>query len=157
MQLKLCLLGLCVLLASHTSRAESGDERAIRELAAQWETAWNHHDPAALARLVTSDADFVNVRGTWAKGREQFEKNQTAQQEGNERNSTWKTTEVNVRFVNPDVAIVHTYWTLSGELSNDGAARPPHLGIITWTVLKRDGQWLIAASQATDVVPAQSH
>ncbi len=130
----------------------TADETAIRAIEAQWEAAWNQHDAAALARLATTDADFVNVRGTWGKGREMFEQGQTAQQRTTEKESVWKTTQVTIRFVTVEVAIVHIYWTLMGEKNSDGTPRPPHMGIITRTMVKRDGAWLIAASQATNIV-----
>ncbi len=132
--------------------ASSADETAIRAIEAQWEAAWNHHDAAALARLATPDADFVNARGAWAKGRNELEKNQAERHRTTEKESVWRTTEVDIRFVTPEIAIVHVYWTLAGERAADGTLRPPHMGIITRTEVKREGQWLIAASQATNVV-----
>jgi uncharacterized protein (TIGR02246 family) len=131
-------------------------KKAIRNIERQWEAARNHHDAHALAQLAAADADFINVRGAWGKGREQFGKNQTAQHQTAERTSVWKTTEVDVRFPTPDVAIVHVCWTLSGERAPDGSTPRSHLGTIRCTVKKSDGPWFIAASQATNVMPEPS-
>jgi uncharacterized protein (TIGR02246 family) len=156
MRTRISLLAISLLLipaALRTQATNPDDEKAIREVESQWETAWNHHDASALARLVTPDADFINARGAWGKGRDQFEKGQTERQKTNEKDSVWKTTEVNIRFLTPDVAVVHVYWVLSGERNNDGVVRQPQLGIFTRTDIKRDGRWLITASQATYVTP----
>ncbi len=91
----LVLLSLIFLPAALLAQAgSSDDEKAIREIEAQWEAAWNHHDASGLARLATPDADFINVRGGWGKGREQFEKNQTVMQQTTEKETVWKTDEV---------------------------------------------------------------
>ncbi|HXQ27454.1 MAG TPA: SgcJ/EcaC family oxidoreductase [Candidatus Acidoferrales bacterium] len=156
MRTKFLLVALSLLFLPAAFRAQSGtsdDEKAIREIESQWEAAWNHHDPAALARLATPDTDFINIRGAWAKGRDQMEKAQTARHQTTEKDSVWKTDEVDIRFLTPDVAIVHVYWFLSGERNADGSPGQPYLGVFTRTEVKRDGQWLIAASQATEVSP----
>jgi uncharacterized protein (TIGR02246 family) len=150
------LMALSLLLIPASPTPQSGtsdDEKAIREIESQWETAWNHHDASALAHLAAPDADFVNARGVWGKGREHLEKSQANQQKTNEKDSSWKTTEVDVRFISPDVAVVHVYWVLTGERNQDGVLKQPELGIFTRTDVKRDGRWMISASQATYVTP----
>lgn len=142
--------------AMRPQSTNSEDEKAIREIESQWEAAWNHHDASALARLAAPDADFVNARGVWGKGREQLEKGQANQQKTNEKDSSWKTTEVDVRFIASDVAVVHVYWVLTGERNQDGVTKQPELGIFTRTDVKRDGHWIITASQATYVTPGSS-
>jgi uncharacterized protein (TIGR02246 family) len=137
--------------------ANSEDEKAIRDIETKWEDAWNHHDASAIARLAATDADFVNARGVWGKGRDQLEKGQANQQKTNEKDSSWKTTQVEVRFITPDVAAVHVYWVLTGERNQDGQMKQPELGIFTRTDVKRDGKWMIAASQATYVTPGQGN
>jgi uncharacterized protein (TIGR02246 family) len=139
--------------AMRPQSTNSEDEKAVREIESQWETAWNHHDASALARLAAPDADFVNARGVWGKGRDQLEKGQATQQKTNEKDSSWKTTEVNVRFITPDVAVVHVYWVLTGERNQDGVMKQPELGIFTRTDVKHEGKWIISASQATYVTP----
>jgi uncharacterized protein (TIGR02246 family) len=154
MRTRIALFALALLLAPLALRPQSSnadDEKAIREIETQWEAAWNSHNAAALAKLAAPDADFVNARGGWGKGRDNLEKGQTDRQKTTEKDSIWKTNQVEVRFLTPDVAIVHVYWVLIGERNQDGVAAQPHLGIFTRTDVKRDGKWLIAASQATYV------
>jgi uncharacterized protein (TIGR02246 family) len=97
--------------------------------------------------------DFVNARGVLSKGRDQWEKGLTNQQKTNEKDSSWKTTQVDVRFLTPDVAISHVYWVLTGERNQDGVMKQPQLGIFTRTYVRRNGRWMIAASQATFITP----
>jgi uncharacterized protein (TIGR02246 family) len=44
-------------------------------LAAEVESAWNSHDMERFASLFGDDADFVNVRGWWWRGREEIQEN----------------------------------------------------------------------------------
>jgi len=128
-----------------------GDEKAIRGIEAQWETGWNAHDVEAMSRLLTADADLINARGRRARGRDEFIENNNAAHRGVYRESVWKTHEVEVKFATPELAIVHVYWSLRGDLDEHGKKRPEHQGISTRVVVKREGRWLILTSQATSL------
>ena len=43
-------------------------EYSVQRMASEWEAAWNTHDMARMAKLLTADADFVNVLGKHWKG-----------------------------------------------------------------------------------------
>jgi uncharacterized protein (TIGR02246 family) len=159
MQSRLLLLVLAALVFPALVRAQGGspaDERAIRDLETQWETAWNHHDVPAMVRLVAPDSDIVNLAGEWFKGREAFEKSLEALHSGKVKESVWKTEETDVKFLTPTIAVVHVYFDTHGEMNPDGSPMPPRRGIYTRIEEKRDGQWLIVASQATNIVPRAS-
>jgi Domain of unknown function (DUF4440) len=70
------------------------------------------------------------------------------------KESVWRTEQVQVRFLSPSIAVVHVYFSTSGERNPDGSPRPPRRGIFTRVEQKRGGRWLIIASQATSIVPA---
>lgn len=130
----------------------AADEKAIRDIEAQWEAAWNRHDVPALVRSVAPDADIVNLSGAWMKGRDKFEANLAELHRDKVKESAWKMEEVNVKFLTPEIAVVHAYWNVHGERNPDGSALPPRRGLYTRVVIKRSGQWLILASQATEVL-----
>jgi ketosteroid isomerase-like protein len=60
--------------AAPIDRGKAADEKAIREIEAQWEAAWNRHDVAAMARNYAPDSDAINLAGEWFKGRAAFVK-----------------------------------------------------------------------------------
>jgi uncharacterized protein (TIGR02246 family) len=132
-----------------TAAFRSNDEAAVRRLAARWEQAWNGHDMKALANLFTDDADFVNVGARHWKGRTQIEE-QHASRLPQFIESTWSTRAVTVRFLKPDLALVHVDWSLKGDKDPDGTLRPPRNGVFTWVAVKADAQWLIRAAQNTN-------
>lgn len=49
------------------------EEKALAELVADIEKAWNTHDMSRFAARFAEDADFINVRGWWWRGREEIE------------------------------------------------------------------------------------
>jgi uncharacterized protein (TIGR02246 family) len=134
------------------------DAQAIRDLETRWQDGWNRHDIAALADLFTDDADFVTVIGKWCKGRKEFYDYHVRLHQVMFKDSIWKTTETQIRFLSQDIAIVHVNWGITGDRDADGTPRnKPRDGILTQVIVKQDGQWRIMASQNTNIqaVPSQ--
>ena len=67
------------------------------------------------------------------------------------KESIFTTTEVRVKFLKEDIAIVHVRWNLRGDKDADGTPREPRSGIFTQVVMKENGKWLIKASQNTNI------
>jgi uncharacterized protein (TIGR02246 family) len=131
----------------------AADVRAIRSIETQWETAWNNHDVAAMVALGAADADWINLAGEWFKGRDAFAKSLESLHSGKVKTSVWHTAQIDVKFLAPNIAVVHVYFTSSGERNPDGSPMPARRGIFTRVETKRDGRWQIVASQATNIVP----
>ncbi|HXQ27455.1 MAG TPA: SgcJ/EcaC family oxidoreductase [Candidatus Acidoferrales bacterium] len=156
MQMKVTLLALSLLLFPALVRAQSGtaaDEKAIREIEARWEAAWNRHDVAAMASDFAPDADVINLAGEWFKGREPFRKSLEELHSGKVKGSVWKTEDTQIKFLTPGIAIVHVSITSHGDLNPDGTPMPARHAILSRVEVKRGGKWLIVASHATNIVP----
>jgi uncharacterized protein (TIGR02246 family) len=138
------------------ARGSAADIKAIAAIEAQWETAWNHHDIAAMVRLFAPDADVVNLAGQWFKGRAAFAKSLEGLHSAKTKESVWHTDQIQTSFLTPEIAIVHVYFNSTGERNPDGSPMPPRRGIFTRVEAKREGKWLIVASQATNIVPPQT-
>lgn len=131
---------------------QSADEVVIRALEARQPEAWNKHDAKAYASLFTENGDCVNVVGWWWKGRAEIEKKLTDAYVYVFKDSTLTVTNVDVRFLTADTAVVHARWTLTGARTPSGLPVPQQ-GLQTHVVQKQNGQWLIAAFQNTLSVP----
>jgi|SRR5215469_11022204 len=131
----------------------AADENAIRALEVRWESAWNRHDVAAMASTYASDSDAVNLAGEWFQGREAFEKSLEELHSEKTKGSVWQTEQTHIRFLTPQIAIVHVYAQFRGDRNPDGSLMAPRRVILTRVEVKREGKWLIAASQATNIVP----
>lgn len=148
----LILLTAAVPLPAGAQTGSAADVKEIRGIEAQWQNAWNHHDIAAMIRLGAPDADWVNLAGQWFEGSDAFAKSLESLHSGKVKESVWRTEQVRVRFLSPSIAVVHVYFSTSGERNPDGSTRPPRRGIFTRVEVKRDGRWVIIASQATSIV-----
>ena len=132
----------------------SPDEKALRELPHSFAKAWAKHDGHELAKIMAEDVDFVTVLGTWLSGRADFEKYHTRLLSGQFKDAVVTPLETNVRFIRPDLALVHWSWRVQGDKSADGSVRPPRSGLMTMLAAKQKGIWLVVAAQNTNGGPA---
>jgi uncharacterized protein (TIGR02246 family) len=123
------------------------DEAAIRNVPQTFRDAWNRHDGHALAQVMADDVDFVTVGAMWLHSRQDFEKYHVRLLSGRFSQSTATLLQTAVRFLRPDVAIVHWSWKIAGDRNVDGTSRQPRYGMMTMVVEKRNGSWLVVASQ----------
>ena len=147
---------LIFFLAATVVRGQGGtatDQEAIRQIETRWETAWNHHDIATMASLFAPDAGVVNLAGEWFKGREEFAGSLESLHSGKVKESIWQTQDVEIKFLTPEIAVVHVHFSSHGDRNPDGSQMPPRRGIFTRVEVKRGGHWVIVASQATNIVP----
>src|SRR4051812_21881041 len=126
------------------------DEQAIRELATQFERAWNTHDMNLLGSMTTEDVDFVNVAGLHWKGRAEVVREHAERHKVRFKNSIWTTEHVDVQFLNREMALVHLDWQTRGDLDFDLKPWPPRKGIFSWLVVKDAGSWRIRSVQNTE-------
>jgi uncharacterized protein (TIGR02246 family) len=124
------------------------DEDAIREIELRFNEAWGRHDPDGMVDSLVDDAQFVTVNGAWTKSRAGFRDlmQRLHGANGPFRSSTRDTPEMHVRFLAPDVAVMHTRFHIYGDI--DEAERT---SIGTRVVRKLDGRWRTVAVQNTDL------
>jgi uncharacterized protein (TIGR02246 family) len=151
----IALLGCAALLAPALADEKADrakDEAAIKQLGKDWQKAWNKHDMDALALLFAEDADFVTVGGRWLKGRKAFKEHHDKKHAMQFKESVFTTAEVQVKFLKPDIALVHVNWSMKGDKDPDGTPRQPRSGLFTWVVTNQGGDWLIQAAHNTGIV-----
>ena len=129
------------------------DEEAVRKLPQAFADAWAKHDGHELAKIMTDDVDFVTVGATWIHGRADFEKYHTRLLSGRFKESSTTLLQTEVRFLRPDIAVVHWSWTMVGDKNPDGSARDRRYGMMTMVAEKRNGAWLVVASQNDNSFP----
>jgi uncharacterized protein (TIGR02246 family) len=132
--------------------AKSQDETAIRNVAMRQADTWNRHDAHSYAALFTDDCDVVNVVGWWWKGRPEVERKLNAAFNSVFRDSRLTITDVQVRFLAPEIALAHARWTMVGAKTPAGMPEPRE-GIQTLVFTSKAGEWLIAGFQNTHSIP----
>ena len=101
------------------------DEKAIREIETRWESAWNHHDVAGMAATYAPDADAINLAGEWFQGRDAFQKSLEELHSGKTQGSVWRTERTEIKFLTPEIAIVHVYANSHGDRNPNGSVMAP--------------------------------
>jgi uncharacterized protein (TIGR02246 family) len=122
---------------------DAKDLAALKSLPVQWESYWNNHNMDSLGTLLQENVDFVNLAGLWLKGKVATMKLLTMVHQTTYKNSVWTTDSIELKYVTPDLAILHIGWGISGDTDPDGTPRKPKHGIFTWMVIQGKGQWLL--------------
>jgi uncharacterized protein (TIGR02246 family) len=138
--------------ASAEESARSADEEAIRSSVRERIESFNRHAASGSAGF-TPDADFVNVFGAWTRGPAEIEKFRKERMETVLREAQITMLDLRIRFVRPDVAVVHELDEMSGVLGADGKKLPPHRELSLRVMVKEQGKWLTTAVHNTVVRP----
>jgi uncharacterized protein (TIGR02246 family) len=147
------LLLLAFIAPCATHAQTKADEAAVRAIPQAFVAAWAKHDGHQLAKIMAEDVDFVNVGGDWLHSRADFETYHTRLLSGRFKDSVLTSRDTVVRFLRPDLALLHWSWGIVGDRNDDLSLRKPRMGIFTMVVEKRGGEWLVVAAQNTNWMP----
>ena len=128
--------------------SQSADETVMRESVTLLETGWNTKSGALFAKPFAEDADYVIINGGYIKGRAAIEAGHQRIFDTIYKDTTLSLTVKQIRFLRPDVAVVHVTGQRVGptkDVVNDA--------MITLVMTKEKGGWVIAAFQNTGVQP----
>ena len=148
----IAVLVVLFLLTTPLSSQTSQDEHAVQSLPQAFCDAWAKRDGHALAQIMAEDVDFVTVAGVYLHSRADFEKFHIRLLNGRFKESTNTPVQTTVRFLNPDLAVVHWSWRIEGDKNFDGSPRQPRFGLMTMVAAKRNGKWLVVVAQNTNAV-----
>lgn len=149
MKKQVTLMVITLILMSANAYAQNNhaaDEAAMRDAVKQMENGWNTKSGADFAKPFAEDADYVIINGNHIKGRAVI-----GSQHQRIFDTVFKDTTVSlnvqqIRFLRPDVAVVHVKGDRDGpnQESKQGA-------IITLIMTKEKQGWTIAAFQNTAI------
>ena len=146
------LVTLLLMTSSNVNAQAKGDEQAVRKLPQAFCDAWAKHDGHELAKMMDDDVDFVTVATTYLHGKADFEKFHMRLLSGRFKDSTITPLETTIRFLRPDMAVVHWSWKIAGDKNADGTPRPPRFGLMTMVAEKRGDAWPMIVAQNTNAM-----
>ncbi len=148
------LASWCFLGAASTALAQlgtaHGDSAAVAALLRDWEGAWNAHDMTRFAALFTEDANMVTVGAGHLVGRRAIEADHAPKHVTRFRESVLRNEPPSVRFLTPDIALVHLRWAMRGDRNADGSAREPRSGLLSCVVMRTPDGWRVRAAHNTN-------
>jgi uncharacterized protein (TIGR02246 family) len=104
---------------------------------------WNAHDAHLFATAFWPDADFTNVRGEGASGRDNIEKFHAEAFERFFQHSHLAAQVQKIRFLNSDVAVVDVSWKMTGATDPAGRTVAPRSGLLDLVFTASGPEWLI--------------
>ena len=142
--ISMAILLLALSQSTYAQNDRTADEAAIRDNVKQMETGWNTKSGATFAKPFAEDADYVVINGSHIKAREVIETQHQRIFDTVFKDTTLSLNVKQIRFVRPDVAVVHVTGRRDGPNENlkQGA-------IITMLMIKEKQVWKITAFQNT--------
>lgn len=131
----------CIVLAQ-----KSSEEKAIKDVFTAFVNSWNQVGMPGFQDLFTEDAEFVVITGKWLKGRTEIASYHRELLQNKYNASHLKMETARIRFVKADVAIAHVVGEVTFTVDGKEQIRT---GLVTATMVKMDGKWLISAIQNT--------
>ena len=131
-----CLL-FCVQ-AARAQSAPSGEEKAIREIAQAFVTAFNAADAPAVAALFTDDAEVLLDQGEPIVGKEAIQARFADLFASTEEKTTIALETASIRFLSPVVAVEEG----SSTITRPGDPAISEKGRYTVVYVKSEGKWL---------------
>ena len=148
-RLTILTVGICLLLTSVPVMADqAADEAAIRKAFEEYLSVFNTHDTTAIGAL--HDDTFEHWKGIY-KGKDGAVK---SHEDMFSRQKDWRievVDEIGLVFVTPNVAIYKLRCQTSGIVDANGNGLPPIKFLQAIVYVKRDMQWLRAATFSRDI------
>ena len=131
------------------------DEERIKKVLADFTDAWNKHDAKTFSNVFSEDADFTNVVGKGATGRNEIEKFHAPMFSTKFKDTYLKINKSKIRFIKPDVAAVDAWWEMTGIKGPEGQDMPPRKGLLNFIMTKDNDTWLITVMHNMDLHDSQ--
>jgi uncharacterized protein (TIGR02246 family) len=142
------VLAAATMLVAQTHETRTADEAQIKQLATQYETAWNERNAQRAVAVYTEDAVFVDVNGEPMKGRAAIQRDMAQMFSGPGADMRLSLTVDSIQFLGPDTAIVTGSSKMQGpQVIGSGD------GFYMLTTTKVGGEWKVAAAQAAVAPP----
>ncbi|HVO15183.1 MAG TPA: SgcJ/EcaC family oxidoreductase [Alphaproteobacteria bacterium] len=113
--------------------------------------AWNVHDARAFAACFAEDADFTNVFGMSARGRDAVEQFHAPIFETMFRDSRLSATDTRARFLDDRIAAVDVRWEMTGARDPMGNTWPKRRGLMSLIATQDSRRWSIAVMHNMDI------
>lgn len=137
---------------STATKVSPSEEQAIRSRIDEFASAWNKHDPHAMASVQAEDADLINPVGRVAKSRTQIESLLKEEHSGPLKDSHLSVQPEGIRFLATDVAIADHAFEMSGARDPSGKEVSIR-GHLTLVLKKHGNAWFITASRPMVPLP----
>jgi uncharacterized protein (TIGR02246 family) len=121
----------------------TSDEKAIREIIKDLETAWNRHDMKAFTKSFRNDAEGINVVGMYWRGKAAVLKHLTDYHSGVFKNLQETLDEVTIHSIGDGYAIAVSTWKVGSFKAPSGVDVPASHHRSTLVLAKGTDGWKV--------------
>jgi uncharacterized protein (TIGR02246 family) len=109
--------------------------------------SWNAHSMKAFCDVLAEDADWVTVAGTRLKGRSEVQAFLDKEHSGWARTTSMRATDVAMRSLGVDAAVVSFNWEITRPVGRDGQPSAPSRGVNLFVVARQGSGWKVVSGQ----------
>ncbi|MFC6647205.1 SgcJ/EcaC family oxidoreductase [Granulicella cerasi] len=132
------------------------EKSAIARVVQEFEDAWARRDMTAFRALLTEDCDWVNIVGMHWHGSDEVTEMHRVLLHGRYKGVNVQTVSHEVSEIAPGVALVVQKSQLDDFTTPDGQVVRALQTMGIMVIVKRDGKWLIRASENSSIDPRAS-
>lgn len=134
----------------YISKISNEDNLKIEHILNRFEEYWNHKDVSKMVSLFTEDAEFTDIMGQIALGREKIEKMHEIVFEKVMKKAVLSNHILYIREVASDTVMVTCQWKTVGHTNPQGENMPDRKGMMQIILSSVNGDWLISLVQNFD-------
>lgn len=132
------------------SRLNEEITAGVHELLNQFMLTWNKKDLNGFGNLFTTDAEFTDVVGQTAIGKEAIVKQHVFPFENVMKLAQFEMKNAYIRELTPELIIVSALWKVTGSITPDGKPLPDRNGVLQLIIEKNDSSLLIKLVHNSD-------
>jgi uncharacterized protein (TIGR02246 family) len=152
--LALMAVALTVSARAQTDEVPAADAAQIHAALQGMQDAWNKHDMKAFVSFMADDVQWINVRGSWWKGKpEVYRQHEMLHETIFKTRELHTPQELSLRLVAPGVVVATSMLMADAFTTPDGHAEPASLNALTEVFVQRGGKWLVVEGHNTTVIP----
>lgn len=129
------------------------DESAVRTIVAEFANTWNRHDMETMHALDTEDVEWINVTGNYWRGKAAVYKGHDTIHRTIFAKTGMSVLQAEIRCIAPDVAVVVATMIFGPVVIPTGQELPELKTRGSFTMVKRQGSWMIAHFHNTTIDP----
>lgn len=111
---------------------------------------WNTHDPNTFAETFSEDAEFTDIMGNTAKGRDAIAEQHVKPFGMLFQKAVLSLTNLSVKQLTDEVVSASAHWAMLGHVSPQGEPLPERRGILHVVLVWRDKAWYPEVVHNTD-------
>ena len=132
----------------------SGIAEQVRRLTYRYMDLWSSHQIEEQSRMLTHDADLVNVIGERFHGREAIQALHEQLHRTIFAHSSSRIIDLQIKPITDNVCLVQAEWEMRGAHKLAGWNVPDvRTGWMTLAWIKQDGEWKVTTLHNTDTIP----